>query len=100
MPMSRARTAICSAPLECPSSPGLPTRIFGVRPIASPTRATSSRSSATSSVGAGGGDRRLHHVLVAPGHAAQLLERGVDGLLVAARAPFPQSVDRLLLDRG
>ena len=28
MPTSRARTAICSAPLECPSSPGLPTRIF------------------------------------------------------------------------
>ena len=28
MPTSRARTAICSAPLECPSRPGLPTRIF------------------------------------------------------------------------
>ena len=45
--MSRARTAICSAPLEWPSRPGLPTRIFGVRPIVSPTRATSSRRSAT-----------------------------------------------------
>ena len=31
--MSRARTAICSAPLECPSRPGLPTRIFSRRPM-------------------------------------------------------------------
>ena len=31
-PASRARTAICSAPLECPSRPGLPTRIFGRPP--------------------------------------------------------------------
>ena len=50
MPASRARTAICSAPLECPSSPGLPTRIFSPRPSCSATRATSSRSSTTSSV--------------------------------------------------
>ncbi len=35
MPTSRARTAICSAPLECPSRPGLPTRIFGRRPSVS-----------------------------------------------------------------
>src|SRR5215203_4124887 len=49
MPASRARTAICSAPLECPSSPGLPTRIFTPRPRCSPRRATSSRSSASSS---------------------------------------------------
>ena len=31
-PTSRARTAICSAPLEWPSRPGLPTRIFSRRP--------------------------------------------------------------------
>src|SRR3954453_24114542 len=48
MPTSRARTAICSAPLECPSRPGLPTRILMRRPSASPTRATSSRSSSSS----------------------------------------------------
>src|SRR3982751_5928256 len=48
MPMSRARTAICSAPLECPSSPGLPTRILSPRPSASPTRSTSSRSASRS----------------------------------------------------
>ena len=45
MPASRARTAICSAPLECPSRPGLPTRIFGRRPSCSCSRETSSRSS-------------------------------------------------------
>src|ERR687898_310996 len=48
MPASRARTAICSAPLECPSRPGLPTRIFTRRPSASLTRSTSSRSSSMS----------------------------------------------------
>ena len=47
MPASRARTAICSAPLEWPSRPGLPTRIFTVRPSASLTRATSSRSASS-----------------------------------------------------
>ena len=35
MPESRARTAICSAPFEWPSRPGLPTRIFGRRPSCS-----------------------------------------------------------------
>ena len=53
MPASRARTAICSAPLEWPSRPGLPTRIFSPRPSCSATRATSSRSAAISSPGAG-----------------------------------------------
>jgi hypothetical protein len=50
MPMSRARTAICSAPLECPSRPGLPTRIFEPAPERLATRvdllAQRSRSSA------------------------------------------------------
>ena len=32
MPASRAATAICSAPFECPSRPGLPTRIRGGPP--------------------------------------------------------------------
>ena len=50
MPASRARTAICSAPLEWPSSPGLPTRNLSRRPSASLTRSTSSRSSDTSSL--------------------------------------------------
>jgi hypothetical protein len=53
MPASRLATAICSAPLECPSSPGLPTRIFSVRPSASLTRATSSRSSSSAAGEAG-----------------------------------------------
>src|SRR5215217_7087592 len=69
MPMSRARTAICSAPLEWPSRPGLPTRIFIRRPSASPTRATSSRSSAMSSVGAGAAE--LGDLLRAVGVAVQ-----------------------------
>ncbi len=38
MPQSRARTAICSAPLEWPSRPGLPTRNFRRRPSGSETR--------------------------------------------------------------
>src|ERR1051326_2833913 len=41
MPASRARTAICSAPLEWPSSPGLPTRNFMRRPSFFDTRPTS-----------------------------------------------------------
>src|SRR2546423_1687999 len=48
MPESRARTAICSAPFEWPSRPGLPTRIFGRRPSFSCSRETSSRSSLNS----------------------------------------------------
>ena len=48
MPESRARTAICSAPFECPSRPGLPTRIFGRRPSFSCRRETSMRSSLSS----------------------------------------------------
>ena len=49
MPASRARTAICSAPLEWPSSPGLPTRILTRRPSPSDTRSTRSRSAASES---------------------------------------------------
>jgi hypothetical protein len=45
MPASRARTAICSAPLEWPSSPGLPTRSFIRRPSFFDTRSTSARMS-------------------------------------------------------
>ena len=103
-----------------------------MRPIASPTRATSSRRSATSVVGArrggladagrravgaervaqrlrplagrraraGGGDRRLHHVLARGGHAGELPERGGHGGLVAAGAPLAERVERLLLDLG
>src|ERR1700722_10487316 len=42
-PASRAATAICSAPLECPSSPGLATRRRGGPPV----RAASARVRAT-----------------------------------------------------
>ena len=49
MPASRARTAICSAPLEWPSRPGLPTRILTRRPSASLTCSTRSRSAASES---------------------------------------------------
>ena len=41
MPASRARTAICSAPLEWPSRPGLPTRKVRRRPSLRDTRSTS-----------------------------------------------------------
>src|SRR5919201_1379430 len=49
MPASRARTAICSAPFEWPSRPGLPTRILIRRPSASDTRSTLSLSSRSAS---------------------------------------------------
>src|ERR687890_762855 len=42
-PASRARTAICSAPLECPSSPGLPTRKRSRPPSSFPVARTCSR---------------------------------------------------------
>src|SRR5437868_5186875 len=45
MPASRARTAICSAPLEWPSRPGLPTRNFKRRPSFFETRSISARTS-------------------------------------------------------
>ena len=45
MPASRARTAICSAPLEWPSRPGLPTRKVSRRPSFRDTRSTSARMS-------------------------------------------------------
>src|ERR1700686_2043516 len=45
MPASRARTATCSAPLEWPSRPGLPTRILGRRPSFLVMRSTSARRS-------------------------------------------------------
>src|SRR3954465_6429560 len=44
-PASRARTAICSAPLECPSRPGLPTRKRSRPPSSSPVARTRSRMS-------------------------------------------------------
>ncbi len=47
MPASRARTAICSAPLEWPSSPGLPTRNVRRRPSLRDTRSTSARMSSS-----------------------------------------------------
>ena len=49
---------------------------------------------------AGGGDRRLHHVLVGRGDARELLQRGGHGGLVALRAPLAERVERLLLDGG
>ena len=45
MPQSRARTAICSAPLEWPSRPGLPTSSLMRRPSLAETRSTSARTS-------------------------------------------------------
>src|SRR5665647_2863245 len=49
MPASRARTAICSAPLEWPSRPGLPTRNVSRRPSRRETRSTSPRISSSPS---------------------------------------------------
>ena len=72
MPESRARTAICSAPLEWPSRPGLPTRIFGRRPSFSCRRATSSRSSLELVVRRrGGGLADARRAVVAAEHLAQ-----------------------------
>src|SRR5713101_4524234 len=51
MPASRARTAICSAPLEWPSSPGLPTRNLMRRPSLRETRSTSARTRSRPSPG-------------------------------------------------
>ena len=48
MPASRAATAICSAPLEWPSRPGLPTRSLGGPPWAAMAR-TVSRTAAMAS---------------------------------------------------
>ena len=48
MPQSRARTAICSAPLEWPSRPGLPTSSLMRRPSRADTRSTSPRTSSRS----------------------------------------------------
>src|SRR6516164_898126 len=45
MPASRARAAICSAPLEWPSRPGFPTRNFKRRRSFFDTRSTSARMS-------------------------------------------------------
>src|ERR1700727_2470491 len=103
MRASRARTAICSAPLEWPSSPGLPTRNLSRRPSPSLTRSTSSRSSAMSSVGAAtasptpvgaryspNASRSAwdHSPVVAPAReAGDGFEGLVDGGLVAAFAP-------------
>ena len=49
MPASRARAAICSAPLEWPSRPGLPIRNFSRRPSFLETRSTSARMSSSPS---------------------------------------------------
>ena len=50
MPQSRARKAICSAPFEWPSRPGLPTRNFSRRPSRALTASTASRISSSPSV--------------------------------------------------
>ncbi len=72
MPASRARTAICSAPFEWPSRPGLPTRILIRRPSASDTRSTLSRSSASaSSSGAAAASRHAGGRAVLAEHVAQ-----------------------------
>ena len=135
MPTSRARTAICSAPFECPSRPGLPTRIRIGWPICSETSSTRSRTPASRSpltepprrppptpvgravvaedlaqdagplagggAGLGGLDRRRHDVapLVAGG-LGELLERRVDGALVALGLPLLERLDPLALDLG
>ena len=53
MPTSVARTAICSAPLECPSSPGLPTTKVSVRPSRPETSSTLRRTSSSLAVSIG-----------------------------------------------
>src|SRR6266566_340810 len=50
MPASRARTAICSAPLEWPSRPGLPSTNFSRRPSLRERRSTSARKSSRPTV--------------------------------------------------
>src|SRR5216683_3352578 len=45
MPASRARTAICSAPFEWPSRPGLPTRNFSRLPSRREAASTAARTS-------------------------------------------------------
>src|SRR6516225_8403540 len=50
MPASRARTAICSAPLEWPSRPGLPSTNFSRRPSLRDRRSTSARKSSRPTV--------------------------------------------------
>ena len=135
MPTSRARTAICSAPFEWPSRPGLPTRIRIGCPISSETLETRSRTSPSRSpltepparclrdaggravvaedlaqdagplagggAGLGGLDGRRQDVraLVAGG-LGELLERRVDGALIALRAPLLEGGDPLALDLG
>src|ERR687894_388597 len=94
MPASRARTAICSAPFECPSSPGLPTRILTRRPSDSDTRSTFSRSSVKLSESAAAAAPLLDRADAVPLHVrvdrqdpavlalgeGRLLGRGVDVL--------------------
>ena len=49
-PASRAATAIISEPLECPSSPGLPTTIRGRPPCRAPQAATRARTASARGV--------------------------------------------------
>ena len=125
MPASRAATAICSAPLEWPSRPGLATSSLGGPPAIALTRSTTSAKPATRTdgtgdagrgaelaehlahrraplagraAGLGQGDRRRHHVVAVGGRPPQLVERRGDGGLVAAGPPSLDVGDRLRLD--
>ena len=116
MPESRAATAICSAPLEWPSRPGLATRNFGGPPAIDLTNSTTSPSPADEphrarhagrrtelaehlahqlaplaggAAGLGQRDRRRHHVVALDGGTPEFGERGVDGGLVARRSATP-----------
>ena len=110
MPASRAATAICSAPFECPSRPGLATSSRGGPPGIARTLAATPASPddpaataetpvgaryspkhfahqrpplAGGAAGAGEGDRGRHHVGGVAGGAAQLGEGGIDRALIA-----------------
>ena len=127
MPASRAATAICSAPLEWPSRPGLATSSFGGPPAIVLTRSTTAAKPggrtdragdagrgaelaehlahhraplAGRAAGLGQGDRRRHHVVAVARRPPQLVERRGDGGVVAAGPPPLDVGDRLGLDGG
>ena len=79
-PASRARTAICSAPLQCPSRPGLPTRNRSRPPSSSPVAATRVAHRRELRAASGDPDRAGH-----PGRSAVLAEH-----LAQRSGPLPR----------
>src|SRR5206468_3489524 len=106
MPTSRAFTAICSAPLLCPSRPGLPTSNLRGRPRSCPSARTRRRtasvsplaladSPATTPVGARYSPKRLrsasaHSPVVTPACAARI-ETGITFLPDASASSSSRS---------